>query len=80
MTMIISIFFLVVMLFTCVFAIRNVAVYSERMRTNDVIFSQEEWWHYLDLKHTVSYNDMMLRFWVWPVHKMWPQELQDLSK
>ena len=65
---------------TLVFMVRNHAVYSERMIANEVIFKQDDYFHYIGLKHQVTYDDMMRHFWVWPVRKMWPQELQDIMK
>ena len=65
----------------CFFIIvRNGFVLKERLLINDAIFAQHDYMHYLRIKDQVVYDYMMWRFWVWPVSKLWPQELQDLRK
>ena len=45
----------------------------------DVIFAQKNWEYYRGFLNVVSYDTMVMQFWVWPVSKMWPQELKDLK-
>jgi hypothetical protein len=73
------IFLAVILMFHIFISFRIQAVYSERMRMNHLVFSQKDYVYYLALKHTVEYNRMVLCFWVWPISKMWPRELQELK-
>lgn len=73
--------FFICMLAFCVFIlVRNRAVYSERGKMIDIVFAQQEWQHYRDLMDSVRYDSMVLNFWIWPVYKMWPTELQELRE
>jgi hypothetical protein len=78
MVMIVNIFFVVGVLCCAYMLARNHAVLSERMKMSRLVFNEKEWEKYLMLKHTVSYDKMMTHFWIWPIHKMWPEELQKL--
>jgi hypothetical protein len=73
-----SFIFLLLMFGALVMMVRNTAVFTERMKMNELIFRQDNWYDLLPLKDSVEYNDMMLRFWVWPVYSMWPEELRKL--
>lgn len=59
--------------------IRNELVFRERMKMIDTIFSQEEWKYYESFLEVIGYPNMLFHFWVWPISKMWPQELKDLT-
>jgi len=61
------------------FLVRNNAVYRERVRMIDLIFNQDNWYEYIHIRDRVSYEYMLYHFWIWPVSKMWPQELQELE-
>lgn len=65
--------------------IRNSLVHTERSKMIDTIErchrSQKiDGIKYLTLFEAVSYNDMMSikHFFVFPISKMWPKELQDI--
>ena len=60
--------------------IRNVCVLHERTQMLVHVFKQADWPTILGLHDQVTYSKMMLHFWVWPIHKMWPAELQELRK
>ena len=72
--------FLSVTFFLCCFymLIRSEVVYHERRKMIDIVYSQDNWEHYRALMHAVGHHQMWLHFWVWPISKMWPDELQDL--
>jgi hypothetical protein len=76
--MIITLAFIVFMFLNVLMMFRNNAVFNERIHMNALIFSQNDYMTYLAIKHTVSYDYMMWHFWVWPVSKLWPGELQEL--
>lgn len=69
---------LIIFFFSLLMMIRNCFVYAECIEMNKIVFNQKNYEHYLAIKHVVSYDKMMLHFWVWPIHKMWPEELQKL--
>jgi len=62
------------------FLVRNYYVYSERIRMIDIVYRQPDWKYYSRLRNSVGYHSMMMCFWIWPVHRMWPAELQRLRK
>jgi len=76
----ISVIFYIFVSFIAVVLIRNQAVYSERTEMSNLIFAQADWEKYLSLKRAISYDEMMVRFWIWPIHRMWPQELKELRE
>jgi hypothetical protein len=57
------------------------SVLTERFRMINLVFSQDigKVKRYLQLLDSVSFNSMMFQFWVWPVSKLWPRELQELT-
>lgn len=69
---------LILLAFCTVMMVRNQFVFDERMKMNELMFAQEDYLYYVSIKHTVSYDSMMWHFWIWPIHKMWPEELQKL--
>lgn len=71
-------FFIVLMLFLVYFQIRNTLVLRERLKMNDLIFSQDDWYNLSSLKDEISYNNMLWHLWVWPISSMWPKRLQEL--
>jgi hypothetical protein len=73
--------FLSLLAMFCIFllVVRNYFVREERLRMIDVIFAQKNWEYYRGFLNVVSYDTMVMQFWVWPVSKMWPQELKDLK-
>jgi hypothetical protein len=73
------IFLCIVLCFGIYLLVRNELVYSERTRMNGVVYSQNDWEHYSSVRNLVSYEQMMWKFWVWPIGRMWPQELQQLK-
>lgn len=74
------IFFIILMLAPILIMVRNYLVIYERIKMNGLIFQQEDYIFYLRCKDIVSYDSMMLHFWIFPIHKMWPKELQQLRK
>jgi hypothetical protein len=74
------IFCFIFMCLAIVMGIRNNFVLSERLKMNVIVFSQKDWEHYCSVKNTISYDSMVWHFWVWPIRKMWPEELQKLRQ
>jgi hypothetical protein len=77
MTIVVMINMLLILL-VILFQVRNILVFEERMLMTGLIFAQQDYMPYLRAKLTVSYDYMVYHFWVWPVSKMWPTELQSL--
>jgi len=63
--------------------VRNKMVFNERMSLILCLFrrpsirNRNDWRELMALYDTVSYNKMVYSFWVWPIKKMWPKQLQD---
>jgi hypothetical protein len=73
-------FFILVLSFFIYMLVRNQCVFHTRNKALDFLLEIEDWKHYFDLYDAVSYDDMLLHFWVWPVSKMFPKELQELME
>ena len=71
---------ILIFIYAIIILIRNDLVYSERTIMHKIIFLQENWEHWLNISEQVSYNQMMSKFWVFPVHKLWPEKIQELRK
>ena len=71
--------FLIPIAYISILLVRNFFVLEERLRMNELIFRQDNWHHLLNKNIDVSYDSMVLKFWVWPISKMWPKELQELK-
>lgn len=75
-----------ILIFTSVLAfcfymsMRNNFVLYTRNKMLDLIFAIEDYEHYLSMYDKVSYDEMLLHFWIWPIYKMWPDELQNLIR
>jgi len=70
---------LIFMIAIIILMIRSQFVHSERIKMIDLIFKQENYKYYLKIFDMISYNYMVFCFWVWPISKMWPRELDDLK-
>jgi len=70
---------LIFMIAIIILMIRSQFVHSERIKMIDLIFKQENYKYYLKIFDMISYNYMVFSFWVWPISKMWPRELDDLK-
>jgi hypothetical protein len=61
----------------CVYMlVRNQAVYNYRTKVSKVVFSASAWdykWRVKEMD-AVSYNDMMLKWWKWPLSDFYPDK------
>jgi hypothetical protein len=75
-------YFCILAAIICIFTlVRNQAVYLARIQMLDLIASRGNVSYYLSVYgRSVSYDDMLFHFWVWPVSKMFPKELQELME
>jgi hypothetical protein len=75
-----TIIFTGIFVFCLYIMVRNTLVLSTRNKMLDLIFGKEDWERYLSIYLTVSYDEMLYRFWIWPIHKMFPKQLRELIR